>query len=381
MVDLGIQKDKFITAPLKKINYSILLLIFLLSTNTGDAQSQQKNSAMASMSHADNSLSDLQSLPSKYYSKVDKRITSVNNQVTKKSLKYLARFQRQERRIQQKLQKINPDMVINNTDQKYNELAQKLKSKTAGVTRILNGEYVPNIDSLGNSLAFLKKVEGISSKADAPLNSFNLLQGNLQKSQEIETFITERKNQISQMLSKYSNIPASLKNQFARLNKTEFYYKTQIQTYKNDLKDPKKIEQDALVVLNKIPAFQNFMKEHGQLGNLFGIPSNYNTNQALAGLQTTDQVQKMVKSRVGMGAGATQMLQQQVQAAQDQLSKFKNKLTQLGGGSGDITMPDFVPQNQKTRPFLKRLVFGTNIQTTRASYDFPTTSDIAGTIG
>ncbi|HUZ58653.1 MAG TPA: hypothetical protein VMU83_07715 [Hanamia sp.] len=75
------------------------------------------------------------------------------------------------------------------------------------------------------------------------------------------------------------------------------------------------------------------------------------------------------------------MLQQQVQAAQDQLSKFKNKLTQLGGGSGDITMPDFVPQNQKTRPFLKRLVFGTNIQTTRASYDFPTTSDIAGTIG
>ena len=381
MVDLGIQKDKFITAPLKKINYSILLLIFLLSTNTGDAQSQQKNSAMASMSHADNSLSDLQSLPSKYYSKVDKRITSVNNQVTKKSLKYLARFQRQERRIQQKLQKINPDMVINNTDQKYNELAQKLKSKTAGVTRILNGEYVPNIDSLGNSLAFLKKVEGISSKADAPLNSFNLLQGNLQKSQEIETFITERKNQISQMLSKYSNIPASLKNQFARLNKTEFYYKTQIQTYKNDLKDPKKIEQDALVVLNKIPAFQNFMKEHGQLGNLFGIPSNYNTNQALAGLQTTDQVQKMVKSRVGTGAGATQMLQQQVQAAQDQLSKFKNKLTQLGGGSGDITMPDFVPQNQKTRPFLKRLVFGTNIQTTRASYDFPTTSDIAGTIG
>ena len=60
------------------------------------------------------------------------------------------------------MQKLNPELVINSANEKYNELSEKIKSKTVGLTKIISGEYIPNMDSLGNSLAFLKQVNGIS---------------------------------------------------------------------------------------------------------------------------------------------------------------------------------------------------------------------------
>ncbi len=44
-------------------------------------------------------------------------------------------------------------------------------------------------------------------------------------------------------------------------------------------------------------------------------------------------------------------------------------------------MPNFKPNNQKTKPFLKRLELGANLQTTRTNYFFPTTSDIGLLLG
>jgi len=41
-------------------------------------------------------------IPSNYYSKVDKKIYGINEQLAKKSLKYLAKFQRLEQKFQQK---------------------------------------------------------------------------------------------------------------------------------------------------------------------------------------------------------------------------------------------------------------------------------------
>jgi long-subunit fatty acid transport protein len=46
-----------------------------------------------------------------------------------------------------------------------------------------------------------------------------------------------------------------------------------------------------------------------------------------------------------------------------------------------MSMPDFKPNNQKTHSFLKRLEIGTNLQTTRADYFFPTTTDFGLSLG
>lgn len=321
-------------------------------------------------------------LPKKYYFKVNRKINSVNAHLTKKSLKYLAKFQKQERRIQQKLIKLNPGLVLSAEGAKFNQLFQDVSSLSPDVSKTsLSGEYNPNLDSLRSSLSFLKQFNGIRDKVKEPLESLNQLQNKLQQSENMKAFIAERKNQIKEILSKYTNLSVSLKNQYAKLNKTAYYYSAQVKEYRDILKDPDKMEQKALAILRDVPAFQKFMKENSQLGNLFGVPANYGNSESLAGLQTLDQVQQLVKNRIGNGPNAAVMLQQQVQAAQVELNKFKDKLDKLGGGSGDMAIPEFKPNNQKTKPFLQRLEYRSNLQTTRGNYYFPTTTELGLSVG
>ena len=324
----------------------------------------------------------IQQLPNTYYSKVDKKINSVNAHLTKKSLKYLRKFQNQQKKITEKLVKLHSELLVNNVDSKYLELVKKFKTSTAGDShQTISGEYNAYLDSLGSSLSFLKQFKVVNDKVNGPLTGFNQLETKLQESENIKAFIAERKNQIKEILSKYSNLPGGLKNEYAKLNKTAYYYSAQVKQYKEMLKDPDKIELKALRILREVPAFQKFMKENSQLGNLFGVPANYANSESPTGLQTLDQVQQLIKSRIGNGPNASQMLQQQVQAAEGQLNKFKDKLDKLGGGSGDMEMPDFKPNDQKTKPFLQRLEYSCNLQTTRGNYSFPTTSDLGLSIG
>jgi hypothetical protein len=70
-------------------------------------------------------------------------------------------------------------------------------------------------------------------------------------------------------------------------------------------------------------------------------------------------------------------------AAQSQLNQLKDKLSKFsnGGGSSDMTMPDFKPNDQKTKSFLQRLEYGFNIQNEPGQSYLPATSNIALTLG
>jgi hypothetical protein len=161
-------------------------------------------------------------------------------------------------------------------------------------------------------------------------------------------------------------------------SKAQFYYAEQLRQYRELLNSPDKILQKALVVLNKIPAFSSFMMQYGQLAGLFfGTSPDYGTPAGLEGLQTRSQVQQLIQGQVGAGGSSgIAALQSNLESAHQQLDQFKDKLSNLGSGSGDMDMPDFKPDRQKTRPFFKRLQAGTDLQTTRANYFFPSTTDI-----
>jgi len=134
-----------------------------------------------------------------------------------------------------------------------------------------------------------------------------------------------------------------------------------------------------------MPFFQKFMKENSQLASLFGLPQNYGTPASLAGLQTRASVQGMIQQRIAAGGpNALSQVQQNLQNAQAQLSQLKDKMLKssgLQGTSGDMDMPNFKPNNQKTKPFLKRLDYGFNVQFEKNNSLMPSTSDLAGTIG
>ncbi len=344
---------------------------------------------------ADSVILNVEKLPGKYYSKVNKKISSIDEQLTKKSVKYLAKFQRQERKLQEKLKKLNPEVAVENATEKYNELSQKIKTclpvgmgKTAGVNKIVGGEYNPYMDSLGTSLSFLKQFKGVGDKIKEPLAGFNSLQGKLQQSEKIKEFIAERRNQIKELLSKYTKLPGGLKNQYDKLSKTAWYYSAQVKEYKEMLKDPEKIEKKALALLNKLPAFQKFMKENSQLASLFRIPGSPSSGggqgEALTGLQTRSSVQSLIQQRIASGGpNAQAQIQQNLAAAQAGLNKLKDKINQLsnGGGSGDPEMPNFKPNSQKTKSFLKRLEHTADMQFGKTNSLLPSTANIGLGLG
>jgi hypothetical protein len=115
-----------------------------------------------------------------------------------------------------------------------------------------------------------------------------------------------------------------------------------------------------------MPFFQQFMKENSQLASLFGLPENYGTPASLAGLQTRASVQGMIQQRIAAGGpNAMAQVKQNLQNAQAQLTQLKDKLLKssgVQGMSGEMEMPDFKPNSQKTKPILKRLSYGFNVQ-------------------
>jgi hypothetical protein len=123
------------------------------------------------------------------------------------------------------------------------------------------------------------------------------------------------------------------------------------------------------------------MQQNSMLASLFRLPDNYGTPQSLAGLQTRSQVQQLIQNQLATGGpNAQQYLQQNLQNAQAQLTQLKDKINKLGINGGDIDMPNFKPNQQKTKTFWQRLEYGTNIQTIKNNF-FPTTSDIGLSVG
>ncbi|MCP9749780.1 hypothetical protein [Ferruginibacter sp. HRS2-29] len=116
------------------------------------------------------------------------------------------------------------------------------------------------------------------------------------------------------------------------------------------------------------------------LASIFGVPENYGSPESLAGLQTRSSVNTLLQSRIAAGGpNAQDMMKQQLQAAQAELSKMKQKLTK-GGTSTDDEFPDFKPNNQRSKTFAQRMEYGLNIQFAKSNL-LPSIADIAVTAG
>jgi len=318
-------------------------------------------------------------------SKIEKNINSINDKIEKKTIKTLEKLQKQERKLKNKLafKDSLAAKELFNIDYTYKAFSTKLKDATT-TTKSLN-EYIPQLDSLKTGLKFLDQAKSLqdkfpkewASKITSVNQSIDGLQSKLQQANEVKSFIKERKQLLTEQLEKYG-MTKELKN----LNKEVYYYQQQLNEYKSMLKDPKKLETRAIAELRKLPAFTEFMKKNSQLAQLFRLPDNYGTAESLAGLQTRASVQNQMQTRfASTGVNPQQYLQQQMGAAQAELSKLKDKINKIGGGSSDMEMPDFKPNTQKTKSFLKRLEYGANVQSQKTNAFLPVTSDLALTAG
>jgi hypothetical protein len=321
---------------------------------------------------------------SKYFETVSKKANSLNEKLDKKSQKALERFQKEEQKLKRKLAKIDSlaaNNVFSNAENKYKQLEEKLK----GTNKLT--QYIPNLDTTITSLKFLEQnsqllsnVKDGKEKLTDALSKVKELESQLQKAENIKQFLKERRQYLKDQLNKFG-----FAKEFKRINKNVYYYSQQLQEYKAILKDPEKIERKAIELLTKSKLFKDFMKKNSVLASLFRMPGDPNDpsyQTSLGGLQTRTQVNSLIQNQIAAGGpNAQQSFQQNIQQAQSQIQQLKDKINKLGGGSSDAELPDFKPNNQKTKSFLQRLELGTNVQSQRGNSLLPATSDLGLSLG
>ena len=316
---------------------------------------------------------------------VTDRFSKLDKQIISKTQKTLTKLQRKEYKIYKKLcrkDSVAAGKFLEDSKLKYASLEAKLKDPSKELK-----EFLPGYDTLKNTISFLSK--GI--KADNPFAN-KLLASNkvsdalgsrLQVANEIKKQLKERKAMLAERLKQFG-----LAKDLKKLNKEMFYYQEQLKEFKSVLSDPKKIEKKAIATLRNTKMFQEFMKKNSMLAKLFAVPDNYGSAESLAGLQTRASVEGLLASRfAGAGVNPREYVQGQMNQAQGEMNKLKNKVEKLksgsiGNSSGDIDMPEnFKPNSQKTKSFFKRLEYGANFQTQKINGYFPTTTDVALTLG
>jgi hypothetical protein len=320
-------------------------------------------------------------LPANYLDQVSSRLSSVQSKLDKESEKTLKDLEETEQRLRKKLARLDPQRAketFSNLEERYSSVKQKLEHPEGFTT------YIPYFDTLKTSLKFLTQNKELLSKTTFPtgklqgaLSKVDRLESSLTGAETVKNFIQERKAYLKEQLK---GLPFT--KEFRKLNKQAYYYSAQLAEYKELIKDKKKMERKAIELLSKTKVFQDFMRKNSQLAALFGSLDLEATGASLAGLQTRAQVNNLLQGRIATGGtDAQSMVQQNLQAAQTQLSQLKDKVEKLGNTGSTVDMPDFKPNNQKTKSFSKRLEYSSNLQTVKGNRFFPITSDFGLSIG
>ena len=328
-------------------------------------------------------LDKLISLPDKLFSSLDKKASSIQSKLTKQTENYLTKLQRQEEKLKRKLWKKDSTKakeIFGDIDKRYEDLRN-----TSGNLSKYSSVYSGHLDSLSTALSFLKDRNlAQNPELQKLLSQYSGLQGKLNASEQIRKQLQQRQQQLRQQFEQLGMV-----KELKQFRKQVYYYQAQVKEYKQLLEDPNKLEAKLMELVMKIPQFKDFFAKNSMLGSLFALPGSPSfgggAGGGLQGLQTRAMVNQSFIDRFGSGPNMTQQLQQNVQSAQGQLNQLKNKISSYSSGSygnasGDIDMPKQV-NSQKTKSLFQRLEYGANVQSRRARYFFPVTSDIALSIG
>jgi hypothetical protein len=319
--------------------------------------------------------------PQKWTASISKRAEKLEDKIVDKTEKTLNRLKQQEEKIYSRMlhtkDSLQAKAALTGIQEKYQSFRNKLKSPLVSVN---TGQYIAKLDTLKTALKFLDNNHITGNVQDA-LAKTSSLQDKFGQAEAIKQFIKERRQQLKEQLERIG-----LLKELKKFNKEVYYYSAQINEYREILKDSKKTERKALELLSKTKLFKDFMRKNSQLASLFRLPTDPNdpsTQASLAGLQTRAQVNNLIQQQIAAGGpGAQQQFSQNLQAAQSQLQQLKGQIGKFGGNSSDDIMPEgFKPNNEKTKNFWRRLEYGTNLQTQKATNFFPVTSDIGLSLG
>jgi hypothetical protein len=318
--------------------------------------------------------------PQKWSAAFERKADKLQQKIISSSQKTLNRLQKQEEKIYRKMLKgkdsLQAKAALASMKEKYGRMSQKLQTLTASGDRPL---YLPKLDTLTTALKFLDD-NGVAGKVKDAISNAEVLQDKFSKAQEIQNFISERRQQLKQQLENLGML-----KELKQINKEAYYYAAQINEYKEILKDSKKAERKAIELLSNTKVFKDFMRKNSQLAAIFGMPGSGNdplNMPSLTGLQSRAQINGLLQQQIAVGGPDAQaQFRQSLQQVQTTMNALKDKVLKSGGNTGDDALPDFKPNTQKSKTFFQRIEYSTNLQTQKSTYFFPTTTDIGLSAG
>src|SRR5579859_2629078 len=289
-----------------KFSFPLLLLAFFSCLESASAQTTEL---------PDKAIN----IPTGWLRRMQSHITGLNDQLSRETQRYLQKMARYEDRLKQRLSHVDPkaaEALFSGTTQRYADLGRQLATDTGSKGRSFNSTYLPYLDSLHGSLAFLQEhPEWLQSHGAGPsatsltqlkaaASQLQALQAKMQDADAIKSYVQQRRQQIAQYFNQHANWQQFLGASYAGMSKEGYYYSQQLRAYDAMWSSPDQLEGKTLALLNQVPGFHNFMLTHSSLGGLFRVPGNYGSASALSGLQTKEAVAQQIQGKVSAGGVA-----------------------------------------------------------------------------
>lgn len=324
------------------------------------------------------------------------------DQINKRTLKSLQELQKLETQLAEKVpaEKLEEARKLKEQMARKMDALQGLSNPDSLLKSFLHHPYLSRFDSLQTLFTFSLPTLQNNPALEQAQQQIDLLKAQLSQLQSLETWMQEREGQWKNLFSQVDFDKFALPKAFGKWQEEAMSYKMQVQQWKETINDPQKIETEALRLLNKLPAFREFMSKNGELARLFGPPggaTNVPAGTPIPGLQTRQTLAQELQNR--FGANALQsggVLQQQLQNGMDQLSSQQQNplndlvnqvqegvenITSLGEETASITHAQAERAGLKSKTFKQRIEFGWNMQSAVRLQDFPAVRDVGLSLG
>ncbi len=325
--------------------------------------------------------SNLSKISNIYIETVSTKVDKYYSNLTSKTEKTLQKLARWEDKIHTILKKASPEtaqQLFGNNQLTFTTLLQKYKEGKS-VADGYKASYDDYRDRLTNSIKYIderkdklnKSVVGSITKTKEGVRKLN---SQIENTEAIKQFIKERKKQLFQQALKFLG-----RNKYIqRINKEAYYYAETLNNYKEIFSDSRKMEETAIALLQKIPAFNEFLQQNSTFNSLFnpssGMGTAGTTNYSALGYQSNAMISQELQQRgLGSSSTITGLTQAGGSSINSPLQQLKNQFTSL---SSTDDLPDFKPNPMKSKTFKQRIEFGTNFQFGKAVNLLPNTANL-----
>jgi hypothetical protein len=307
-------------------------------------------------------------IPLKFINQTNKKIDKYSNRITNKTEKTLEKLSNWEEKIRKLLNKTSPEIANQLFAEGRETFASMLAKVKEGKSLVedTRKKYDQYQDQLSTNIKYLEtQKEALDNKYLKPLTKakqkITTLDSTVAETETAEKLIKER----TKLLLTEAYKVLGKNRLLSKIGAENYTYLETLKNYRELFQDSKKAEKLALDILNRIPAAKAFMQNNSMLASLFGSTSGGASTTSLAGLQTRASVNNLIQGRVAAGGpNAAAQISANMQAAQAELSKLKDKILKAdgGGNSSDADMPDFKINPNRSKTFKQRIVVGSDFQ-------------------